>query len=64
MGMDSFQLVVPQLVLDAVIEHAKAELPNECVGFLAGRLSTGFMERFMPDKKDKAKNRGALAESA
>ena len=29
--------------------------------FVAGRLHTGFMERFMPDKK---KTRGALAESA
>lgn len=36
-----FRLVLPQSLLEAVIAHARAELPNECVGFLAGTLADG-----------------------
>jgi [CysO sulfur-carrier protein]-S-L-cysteine hydrolase len=41
MDMDPFRLRVPPPVLDAMLAHARAELPNECVGFLAGTLADG-----------------------
>ena len=39
--MDPFRLVIPPAVRDAMIAHARAELPNECVGFLAGAVVDG-----------------------
>ncbi len=39
--MDPFRLAIPPAVLDAVLAHARAELPNECVGFLAGTIAGG-----------------------
>ena len=36
--MNPFRLVIPPAVRDAMIAHARAELPNECVGFLAGTV--------------------------
>jgi proteasome lid subunit RPN8/RPN11 len=39
--MDPFRLVIPPAVLDAMLAHARAELPNECVGFLAGTIADG-----------------------
>jgi proteasome lid subunit RPN8/RPN11 len=39
--MEFDRLVIPQSLLDAVVAHARAELPNECVGFLAGRIGGG-----------------------
>jgi proteasome lid subunit RPN8/RPN11 len=30
------RLVIPRPLLDAVVAHARAELPNECCGLLAG----------------------------
>lgn len=39
--MDPFRLVVPPPVLAAVVAHARAEAPNECVGFLAGTVAGG-----------------------
>ena len=36
-----FRLQLPRPVLDEMLEHARAELPNECVGLLAGRLEDG-----------------------
>ena len=41
MDMDPFRLRVPPPVLDAMLAHARAELPNECVGFLAGAIADG-----------------------
>ena len=32
------RLIVPRPVLDAMIAHARGELPNECCGLLAGRV--------------------------
>lgn len=34
-------LRIPQSVLDAVLTHARAELPNECCGLLAGVIEGG-----------------------
>jgi proteasome lid subunit RPN8/RPN11 len=39
--VDPFRLVIPPAILDAMIAHARAELPNECVGFLAGTVADG-----------------------
>jgi proteasome lid subunit RPN8/RPN11 len=36
----AFRLDVPQNILDFMVAQAVAELPNECCGFLAGRLLT------------------------
>lgn len=33
-----FQLQLPQPILDAMIDQARAELPNECCGLLAARI--------------------------
>jgi proteasome lid subunit RPN8/RPN11 len=33
-----FRLALPRRFLDEMLDHARAELPNECVGLLAGRL--------------------------
>lgn len=41
MDMDPFRLRVPPPVLEAMVAHARAELPHECVGFLAGTLAGG-----------------------
>jgi proteasome lid subunit RPN8/RPN11 len=38
---DPFRLVIPQPLFDAMLAHARAERPNECVGFLAGTLDEG-----------------------
>jgi proteasome lid subunit RPN8/RPN11 len=35
------RLVIPDSVLARVIEHTRAELPNECCGLLAGRIADG-----------------------
>ena len=33
-----FELHLPRSLLEAMIAHAQAELPNECLGLLAGRI--------------------------
>src|SRR5262245_5424379 len=35
----SLRLLLPRPILAAMIDQARAELPNECCGLLAGRLS-------------------------
>jgi proteasome lid subunit RPN8/RPN11 len=35
------RLVIPSLLLERVIEHARRELPNECCGLLAGFITEG-----------------------
>ena len=35
------RLVIPELLLDGVIEHARRELPNECCGLIAGFITEG-----------------------
>jgi proteasome lid subunit RPN8/RPN11 len=32
-----FQLKIPRAIYEAMLAHAQAELPNECVGMLAGQ---------------------------
>lgn len=39
--MNRFRLAIPATVLNLVIDHARAELPNECCGFLAGTVTQG-----------------------
>lgn len=39
--MDPFRLHLPQPILEAMFAHARAALPNECVGFLAGTIAAG-----------------------
>jgi proteasome lid subunit RPN8/RPN11 len=43
-------VVIPAAVRDEVIAHARAGLPNEACGILAGR--DGFVERFFPAEAD------------
>jgi len=33
-----FRLLLPRLLYEEMLAHAKAELPNECCGLLAGRI--------------------------
>jgi proteasome lid subunit RPN8/RPN11 len=35
-----FRLFLPRAIFDALIAQAQAELPNECCGLLAGKIST------------------------
>ena len=35
---DPFRLTIPQAIYDAMLGHARAELPAECCGLLAGRI--------------------------
>jgi proteasome lid subunit RPN8/RPN11 len=35
------RLLIPRPLLDAVVAHARAELPNECCGLLAGLVAEG-----------------------
>ena len=50
------RLLVPRAVLDAVIAHAQAELPNECCGLLAGTIENcdGRAVRHFPIRNDLA----------
>ncbi len=36
-----FRLTLPRALLEEMVQHARTELPNECVGLLAGRLVDG-----------------------
>jgi proteasome lid subunit RPN8/RPN11 len=36
-----FRLLLPTQIYKALVEHARAELPNECCGYLAGRIVDG-----------------------
>lgn len=38
---DPFRLIVPRPILDAMLAHARAELPAECCGLLAGTIADG-----------------------
>jgi proteasome lid subunit RPN8/RPN11 len=39
--VDPFRLVIPPAVRDAMLAHAHVEMPNECIGFLAGTIADG-----------------------
>src|SRR5213075_1068459 len=41
----SFRLVVPRPIYDDMLAQARAELPNECCGILAGTIATVGDER-------------------
>jgi proteasome lid subunit RPN8/RPN11 len=41
-----FRLQIPKAIYDAMIAHAQAEAPNECVGLLAGRPDGVVVERY------------------
>jgi proteasome lid subunit RPN8/RPN11 len=45
-----FRLLLPHQIHAALLEHARAELPNECCGLLAGRKDSGIgrVERCYP----------------
>ncbi|WP_088253824.1 M67 family metallopeptidase [Fimbriiglobus ruber] len=45
-----YRLVIPPPILQAMITHARAELPNECCGFLIGKIAdeVGVVERSIP----------------
>ena len=38
---DPFRLVIPRPIFDAMLAHAKADLPAECCGLLAGTIADG-----------------------
>ena len=38
---DPFRLIIPRPIFEAMLAHAKAELPAECCGLLAGTISDG-----------------------
>lgn len=41
----SFRLQIPRVIHEAMLAHAQAELPNECVGILAGTPDGVVVER-------------------
>ena len=51
--MPRFALHISRSLLDAVIAHARAELPNECCGLLAGSADGRAMRHF-PIRNDLA----------
>jgi proteasome lid subunit RPN8/RPN11 len=38
---------IPEAVVDALVEHMRAVLPNEGCGYLVGDLSSGRIDRFL-----------------
>jgi [CysO sulfur-carrier protein]-S-L-cysteine hydrolase len=38
---DPFRLVIPRPIFEAMLAHARAELPAECCGLLAGTITEG-----------------------
>ncbi|MDB5312452.1 MAG: hypothetical protein JWO38_6654, partial [Gemmataceae bacterium] len=56
-AMPSFtRLLIPRPVLEAVVTHARGELPNECCGLLAGAIEgdTGRVTQHFPVRNDLA----------
>lgn len=54
--MPAFRLIIPRPLLDAVIAHARAQLPNECCGLLAGTIEgdLGRVTQHFPIRNDLA----------
>jgi proteasome lid subunit RPN8/RPN11 len=50
------RLVIPPVLLDALLAHARSELPNECCGLLAGvvEADAGRVTRHFPIRNDLA----------
>jgi proteasome lid subunit RPN8/RPN11 len=47
-------LAIPASVADAMVEHARAELPNEACGLLSGSLSAHSASAFHPARNSEA----------
>ena len=47
-------LTIPSAVADALLAHARAELPNEACGLLAGNLASGRATTFHPARNAEA----------
>ncbi|MDX6533107.1 MAG: [CysO sulfur-carrier protein]-S-L-cysteine hydrolase [Gaiellales bacterium] len=47
-------LTIPSAVADALVAHARAELPNEACGLLGGDLATGRATAFHPARNAEA----------
>lgn len=47
-------LTLPPAVADALLAHARSELPNEACGLLSGSLATGRATRFHPARNIEA----------
>jgi len=47
---DPFRLVIPRPIFEAMLAHARAELPAECCGLLAGTITdgTGLVAQHLP----------------
>ena len=50
--MVSDGLTIPASVADRLLKHARAELPNEACGLLAGDLATGIATAFHPARNE------------
>jgi len=50
------RLLIPRPTLDAILAHARAELPNECCGLLAGVIADdiGRVSEHFPIRNDRA----------
>ena len=48
--VEPFRLVIPTHIFAAMLDHAHVELPNECIGFLAGTIANGVgtVSQFLP----------------
>ncbi len=47
-------LTIPRAVADALLKHARAELPNEACGLLAGSLTDGAAVAYYPARNSEA----------
>ena len=47
---EPFRLRIPADIFTAMLQHARADIPNECVGFLAGTVvnGVGTVSQFLP----------------
>ncbi len=47
---EPFRLLIPAHIFTAMLDHARVDLPNECVGFLAGTIENGVgaVAQFLP----------------
>ncbi|HJZ60213.1 MAG TPA: M67 family metallopeptidase, partial [Gemmataceae bacterium] len=50
------RLLVPRPIFDAILAHARTELPNECCGLLAGVIAddVGWVSEHFPIRNDRA----------
>jgi len=48
------RLTIPSSVADELLEHARAEVPNEACGLLAGNLASGRATAFHPARNEEA----------